>query len=381
MKNQASTYKFKARLRSEWALEKPSGEILPLSEVIRLLAAVDATGHIAGACKACGVSYRHGWGVLRDAEKEFEAPLLDTSRRQGTKLTAFGQHLIWANRRVDARLMPTLESMASELQEELERLYPESQPRLRLHASHGFAVEGLTQLANGLDMLPLELRYRTAIEALASLNHGDCDLAGFQVPVGEFEGPILQRYSEWLDPEQHRLIFLAVRNTGMFVQPGNPKNIMSVADLVKPDVRFVNRQIGSSTRSLVGLMLQQLKIDPSRVQGFDISEFTHMAIAAHIASGMADVGIGVETAAWRCGLSFIPLAKERYFFAVHRDTLQAPQMRHLLDLMTGEQYQQYMSQLVGYDSTGMGSVQTLETAFGTAFARSLPAARKESSKS
>ena len=381
MANQVKAYKFKARLRSEWALEKTSGEILPLSEVIRLLAAVDATGHIAGACKACGVSYRHGWGVLRNAEKEFEAPLLDTSRRLGTKLTAFGQHLIWANRRVDARLMPTLESMASELQEELEGLYPQSERRLRLHASHGFAVEGLTQLANGLDMMPLELRYRTAIEALASLNHGDCDLAGFQVPVGEFESAILDRYSEWLDPDQHRLIYLAVRNTGMFIQPGNPKGIVSIADLVKPDVRFVNRQIGSSTRSLVGLMLQQLNIDSSRVQGFDNSEFTHMAIAAHIASGMADVGIGVETAAWRCGLSFIPLAKERYFFAVHRDTLQAPQMRHLLDLMKGEQYLQYMSQLVGYDATGMGSVQTMEAAFGQAFARTLPASRKESSKS
>ncbi len=370
-------YKFKAHLRSEWTLEKSSGAVLPLNEVIRLLAAVDATGHIAGACKACGVSYRHGWGVLRTAEKEFEASLLETSRRQGTKLTAFAQHLVWANRRVDARLMPTLDSMASELQEELQRLYPESQPRLRLHASHGFAVEGLMQLANGLDMLPLELRYRTAIEALASLDRGECDLAGFQVPVGEFEAPILRRYSEWLNPDKHRLIHLAVRNTGMFVQPGNPKNILSVADLIKPDVRFVNRQLGSSTRSLVGLMLKQLNIDTTRVQGFDSSEFTHMAIAAHIASGMADVGIGVETAAWRCGLSFIPLAKERYFFAVHRDTLQAPQMQRLLDLMTGEQYRQYVSELVGYDSTDLGRVQTLEEAFGLPFAKSLSGSRRE----
>lgn len=372
-----AAYKFKARLSSEWALEKPSGAILPLSEVIRLLAAVEATGHIAGACKACGVSYRHGWGVLRNAEKEFEAPLLVTSRRQGTRLTPFGLHLIWANRRVDARLMPTLESMASELQEELERLYPESQPRLRLHASHGFAVEGLMQLANGPDMSPLELRYRTGIEALASLDHGECDLAGFQVPAGEFESPILQTYGEWLDPDQHRLIHIAVRNTGMFVQPGNPKNITTVADLVKPDVRFVNRQIGSSTRTLVGLMLEQLAIDPARVLGFDSSEFTHMAIAAHIASGMADVGIGVETAAWRCGLPFIPLAKERYFFAVHRDTLATPKMRQLLALMTGDTYREYVSQLVGYDATDMGSVQTLNEAFGQALIKVRSGARRE----
>ncbi len=360
------THKFKARLSSRWMLEKPSGTVVDLSEVIRLLEAIAATGHIAGACKACGVSYRHGWGLLRNAEKEFEAALLDTSRRQGTKLTDFGQHLVWANRRVDARLMPTLESMASELQEELEGLYPESQPRLRLHASHGFAVEGLMQLANGLDILPLELRYRTAIEALASLTHGECDLAGFQVPVGEFESPILDFYSEWLDPVEHRLIHLAVRNTGMFVQQGNPKNITCIADLVNPGVRFVNRQIGSSTRSLVTLMLTRLNIDTSRVQGFDSSEFTHMAIAAHIASGMADVGIGVETAAWRCGLSFIPLAKERYFFAVHRDTLNSIRMQRLLDLMRGERYREYISQLVGYDASSMGLVQTMEEAFSPA---------------
>ncbi|TEA77496.1 substrate-binding domain-containing protein [Allopusillimonas ginsengisoli] len=361
------TYRFKARLSSEWVLEKPSGTVLPLSDVLRLLEAVDATGHIAGACKACGLSYRHGWGILRHAEKEFEVALIETSRRQGSKLTSFAQHLIWANRRVDARLTPTLESMASELQEELERLYPESQPRLRLHASHGFAVEGLMQLANGMDMLPLELRYRTAIEALASLDRAECDLAGFQVPVGEFELPILQRYSEWFDADRHVLIHLAVRNTGMFVKPDNPKGITSIADLVRGDVRFVNRQIGSSTRYLVELMLGQLDIDPSLIQGYDNSEFTHMAIAAHIASGMADVGIGVETAAWRCGLAFIPLAQERYFFAANRDNLDTPQMKRLLNLMNGEQYQAYVSQLVGYDATLLGEVQTLEEAFGAEF--------------
>lgn len=356
--------KFKARLRSEWVLEKATGETVALGEVLRLLAAIDTLGHIAGACRACGVSYRHAWGLLRSAEQEFDAPLLETSRRRGTKLTEFGQHLLWANRRVDARLTPTLESMASELQEELERLHPGSQPRLRLHASHGFAVEGLMQLANGQGMSSIELRYRTAIEALTSLGRGECDLAGFQVPVGEFELPILKRYTQWLDRDAHRLIHLAVRNTGLLVQPGNPKNICSVADLVKPEVRFVNRQIGSSTRFLVSHILQQLNIKSSDIQGFDSSEFTHMAVAAHIASGMADVGIGVETAAWRFGLPFITLAQERYFLAVHRDSLGTPLMDQLLSLMHGDQYQGYIGELVGYDATDLGKVQTLDEAFG-----------------
>src|SRR3546814_20657042 len=102
------TYKFKARLSSEWVLEKPSGTVLALSKVLRLLAAIDATGHIAGACKACSLSYRHGWGLLRNAEKEFEAPLIETSRPQATKLTNFGQHLNWANSHITSRSMPQM---------------------------------------------------------------------------------------------------------------------------------------------------------------------------------------------------------------------------------------------------------------------------------
>src|SRR3546814_15369520 len=119
-----------------------------------------------------------------------------------------------------------------------------------------------------MDMSPLELRYRTAIEALASLDRAECDLAGFQVPVGEFERPILKRYAQWLDPDRHRLIHLAVRNTGMFVKPGNPKRIESVADMRNQHVRFVNRQLGTSTSLLVGLIHKTLDYATLPVPGF-----------------------------------------------------------------------------------------------------------------
>lgn len=357
------TYKLQSRLNTEWVLEKANGEVLVLGEILRLLAAIESHGHLAGACRECAVSYRHAWGLLRRAEQVLAAPLLHTSRRQGTKLTPFAHHLLWANRRVDARLAPTLQSLSSELQKELEGLYPENRPRLRLHASHGFAVEGLIQEANSQELLSIDLRYRTATEALAALNHGECDLAGFQVPVGEYEQAILEYYSPWLDPDRHCLIYLAQRASGLFVQAHNPRNIHGVADLVNPGVRFVNRQTGSSTRLLVGLMLERLGIAPSQIVGYDSSEFTHLAIAAHIASGMADAGIGVETAAWRCGLGFIPLVKERYFFAVRRDQLAAAMMQQLLALLNGDAYRGFVAQLVGYEAQDMGRIMTLEQAF------------------
>ncbi|CAM3950321.1 substrate-binding domain-containing protein [Bordetella tumulicola] len=358
------TYKFRIGLRPQWLLEGDAehpGQAL--HDMLALLAAIDATGNIAGACRACGLSYRHAWGVLRRFEGLFGTPLLITKRRQGTQLSPFAQRLLWANRRIEARLMPTLESMASELQEELEKLLPETIPHLRLHASHGFAVEALMQHMS--DREPgLELRYRTAIEALAALERHECDLAGFQVPSGTFEAPIMARYAQWLSPDDYLLIHLAVRNTGLFVVPGNPKHIRGMADLSRKDVRFVNRQIGSSTRYLVSLMLEQAGVSISDVQGYETNEFTHMAIAAHIASGMADTGVGVETAAWRFGLDFIPLVHERYFFAIRRASLDTPAMQDLLNIMRGHEYLGYVHQLVGYDATDTGKLQTLEEAFG-----------------
>ncbi len=359
------TYVFRVGLRPEWTVSTDAQSGVPLQEVLALLAAIDATGHIAGACKACGMSYRHGWGMLRRFEESFGTALLITRRRQGTQLSPFAQRLLWANRRIDARLMPTLESLASELQEELERLLPQAGPHLRLHASHGFAVEALMQHMGGRTP-GLELRYRTAIEALASLERGECDLAGFQVPLGEFEAPIMARYAQWIDTDNYRLIHLAVRNTGLFVEAGNPKQIHDIADLARPEVRFVNRQIGSSTRHLVSLLLERAGVPVSAVQGYESNEFTHMAIAAHIASGMADTGVGVETAACRFGLDFLPLVRERYFFAIRHSSLDTPAMQDLLRIMRSPEYVGYVQQLVGYDASRTGELQTFAQAFGDA---------------
>jgi len=359
-----SSGSFRVALRPGWWLDRLDGDGgVPLQEVLALLAAIDATGNITGACRACGLSYRHAWGVLRRFEALFGVPLLVTHRRQGTELSPFGQRLLWANRRIEARLMPMLDSLASELQEELQRLLPEGKPHLRLHASHGFAVEALMQ--HMLAQAPgLELRYRTASEALAALDAGECDLAGFQVPLGEFEPAMLAHYRQWLHRDDHLLVHLAVRNTGLFVPPGNPKRILGIADLARPGVRFVNRQTGSSTRQLIELMLRRLDIPVSRVQGYENSEFTHMAVAAHIASGMADTGIGVETAAHRFGLEFVPLARERYFFALRKDLVEQAAWKALLAVMQGEAYRGFVGQLVGYDARETGRIQTLEEAFG-----------------
>src|SRR6185295_1330122 len=100
-----------------------------------------------------------------------------------------------------------------------------------------------------------------------------------------------------LGPSVHRLIRIATRVQGLIVRQGNPADIRQPADLARPGLRFVNRQRDSGTRLLLDQLLQAAGIDPAGIRGYENEEYTHSAVAAHIASGLADAGLGIEAAA------------------------------------------------------------------------------------
>jgi molybdate transport repressor ModE-like protein len=327
------------------------------------LAEIKFSGSIASAVKATGSSYRHAWGLLREAEQLFGTQLLQKQPGRGTQLSPLAEALLLADERIRARLSPTLESLASELETEISKTVTGPRNALRLYASHGFAVASLSEWINAMH-LPLEVRYRNSTEALAALQRRECDLAGFHVPLGEFEADAVALYTRWLNPDTHVLIHLATRNQGLFVARDNPKKIQSLADLKRPQVRFVNRQAGSGTRTLLELMLKKARIRTAAINGFENTEFTHAAVAAYIASGMADVGIGVETAARRFGLDFVPLLKERYFFAAEKAALNVPPMSDVVEILRSPEFGKRVSELEGYDASDTGRVLTVDQAFG-----------------
>ncbi len=356
---------FKVQIRPHWEISFNAEPSLDMAALLGLLLSVQDTGSIAQAAKAVRLSYRYAWGLLRDAERLFGAALLETGRGKGTQLTPLAQKLVWADRRIAARLSPLLESLASELETELGKMAAERLRMVRMDASHGFAVAALMEYLNQVAM-PVELRYRNSTDAVAALSRGECDLAGFHVPSGRFEQAAMAAYTRWLDPAQHCLIHLAVRSQGLFVAPGNPLGIHSLADLARSEVRFVNRQAGSGTRMLLELMLDAAGVAPNDIGGFNSAEFTHSAVAAYIASGMADVGIGVRTAAQRFQLDFIPLVRERYFFALRNDAVSDPLIRQFISILQLPEYHARVNELTGYDAAETGTILTLEQAFGKA---------------
>jgi len=357
------TYKFQLLPQTSWLLQTPDGQQLPMTDLFLLLDAIERVGHIAGAGKHCGMSYRHAWGVLRRAESIMGTALLTTHRRRGSQLTHLGQQWLAAYRKAVDHLSYVQEDAALGFSDVLARLQADPNlPRLRLCASYGFAVEAMVRTADTLGLM-LELHYRTATEALMALSRNECDLAGFQVPAGAYQADMLAHYRRWLDADKYCLIYLAQRDMGLFVKPGNPKGIHGIRDLTAPDVRFVNLPPGSSTRLLLEAMMAREGLQAQQIHGYASSEFTHMAVAAHIASGMADAGMGVRTAAQRCGLDFIFLTRERYFFAVRTDRLDWPLVRQWRALLGSPSYTACVRQLPGYDPDRMGTVLTLTEAF------------------
>jgi molybdate transport repressor ModE-like protein len=348
-------------IKPQWSIHDSVGQALS-PRLLELLQHVQAHGSLSGACKAEGLSYRHAWSLIRQGEAQLGQPLLNMERGKGSSLTALGERLVWAGHRITARLSPMLETLASELEAELGKVMHIGQQVLRVHASHGFAIEKLieTLAAQGLR---IERKYVGSQESVVSLHSGACELAGFHVPQGGFEARALAHYSRWLDPERSRLIHVATRRQGLMVAAGNPLKIYGVADLARTGLRFVNRQPSSGTRFLLECLLDQAGVAPEAVTGFNHSEFTHAAVAAYVASGMADVGLGVETPSRRFGLDFVPLVSERYFLLCDAEALDSPALQAVLSILCSADFRQSVDALPGYSAQDCGKVLTLAHAF------------------
>ena len=119
---------------------------------------------------------------------------------------------------------------------------------------------------------------------------------------------------------------------------------------------FVNRQRGSGTRVLLDYQLRLLGIDPRKVRGYEREQYTHLAVAADVASGAADVGLGILAAARALDLDFVPLFNEQYQLVIPCEHYEAPILAPMLEILRGPQFKAEVDALGGYDVTDMGRV-------------------------
>lgn len=152
------------------------------------------------------------------------------------------------------------------------------------------------------------------------------------------------------------LVNLAYRQVGLVVAPGNPQSINDLQDLTRPDLTFVNRPVGSGIRLFLDTSLQRLGIKGEEIKGYDREEFTHLGVAAAVASGRAHVGLGIYAAARVYGLDFIPLAAERLDLCFLRETWEEQAIRDLIQTMRSQEFLKEAGQWGGYDLRDCGKV-------------------------
>ncbi len=348
-------------IRPVWSIQDPQGPPLP-SRLIELLVQVAETGSLLLAARRLGLSYRRAWDLVREGEAQFQAALLLMERGRGSTLTDLGARIVWADRRIHARLRPALESLSSELAEELRNALCEAPAALRLHASHGFAIERLIERLEQ-DGLKLNFSYASCSAAAAALREGECDLVGMHIPLGAMAAMAVGHYRPWLQGMGLTLVDIATRRQGLMVRSGNPRELFALADLTRPGVRFINRQAGSGTRLLLEGLLRAQGIDANRITGFEHGEYTHAAVAAYVASGMADVGFGLEPPARHFKLDFVPIAAERYFLLCRDDVMPTAACQKVLALLRDPAFRTTLAALPGYDPTAAGTATPLAQAY------------------
>jgi molybdate transport repressor ModE-like protein len=327
---------------------------------------IRVTGKIGRAADRAGVSYRHAWNLIEKWSAFFQTPLVDRKQGRGTSLTPFGGKLVWAGQRLQARLGPQLQNLAQELETEVNQFLPHGPSIIRVHASHGFAVSKLRELLSREAGLGVDLRYVSNQNSLVSLANDGCDLAGMHLPQGKLRNGSIAACKGWLTPGVHRVIGFVTREMGLMVKRGNPLRITSIESLLDRSVRFVNRDPDSGTRLLFDQMLTQHGLDGSRdtrINGYERVEFTHAAVAAYVASDMADVSFGVEAAARQFDLDFVRLVTEDYLFVCRKQLLELAPVKRVLAIMRSEEFQIAISQLPGYRCQDPGVVKTVQETF------------------
>ncbi|MEO8354343.1 MAG: molybdopterin biosynthesis protein [Chloroflexota bacterium] len=191
---------------------------------------------------------------------------------------------------------------------------------------------------------------------LIALRRGEAHLAGSHLlnpQTGEYNISYIRQYMPDIPV---KVVALVGREQGLIVKHGNPLGIKSLADLSRSEVRFVNRQRGAGTRVLLDYHLNLMTIAPEQIVGYNQEEYTHLGIAAAIASGRADCGLGIAAAAHALDLDFIPLFKERYDLVVPRQHADSDLLAPLFDLLADRRFREAVSQLIGYDVSVMGTI-------------------------
>jgi putative molybdopterin biosynthesis protein len=259
------------------------------------------------------------------------------------------------------RIPPLSEGVDENETAEVELLKPvdEITNTLVMVGSHDLTLDLLANLL-GKYYPPIFLSSHSvgSLGGILAVKNGSCHMAGSHLldpETGEYNFPYIRTY---LNGIEVKVIHLVWREQGLFVQRGNPKKVKGLADLIRKDIAFINRQKGSGTRILLDHTLKTLSLDSNQIRGYKKEEFTHMGVASTVASGIADAGLGILSAARAMGLDFIPIAKERYDVIIPSIYFEDEKVQKVIEAIGSDEFKKTALQMGGYDISRTGEELT-----------------------
>jgi putative molybdopterin biosynthesis protein len=221
--------------------------------------------------------------------------------------------------------------------------------------SHDLTLDLLANLLGGL-YPPIFFSSHPvgSLGGILAIKNGFCHMAGTHLldpDTGEYNFPYIRHYLKGMDVN---VIHFVYREQGLIVQKGNPKRIKGLEDLSRGDISFVNRQKGSGTRILLDHSLKTLSLHSDQIRGYEKEEFTHMAVASTVASGIVDAGLGILPAAKALGLDFIPIGTERYDLIIPSAYFKDEKIQKVIETIRSKEFKEMVQQMGGYDVSRTG---------------------------
>ena len=214
----------------------------------------------------------------------------------------------------------------------------------------------LVQHLGRFDDVDMIVAPSTSQQALEWLKEDKVHVAGSHLldsSSGEYNLPAIKRL---FPGGAVKVVTFAIWEQGLVLAAGNPKNIRGVEDLVRKGVRLINREKGAGSRDLLDQKLRESGIAASQVNGYDRIAHGHLPAALAVSLGEADCCIATRSAARAFGLSFVPLATERYDLVMRRQSASLPSVQALLDVLNRAAVRKKLEVLAGYDTRHTGEV-------------------------
>ncbi|MBI2183646.1 MAG: LysR family transcriptional regulator [Thaumarchaeota archaeon] len=314
-------------------LERDSQRIIGKNEA-QILEGIRKLGSFMAASKSLGISYAYAWNTIDNVEKIIGKTLVEAKKGGehggGARLTEEGLQILRQFHELEERTQRFLSG--SDFSHTRQDVFETKVklPDFTVIGSDCVGIDILTKMMLKEKEFTYDIVRVGSSGGLSAIMLGEADVAGvhlFDEETGEYNIPFLKKF--WI-ADRAVLIRGYVRELGFIVNKGNPKKILQVSDLLRKDVRIVNRTLGSGTRTLLDTFLRKevekrglrFKETVSKIKGYSVEVKSHVDVAKAVLDGEADAGFGIRNAAKTGELNFAPLIRENFDFVAEERRLK-----------------------------------------------------------